>query len=66
MSSRDVRLRKKVSHLLIILTSHDILLEFAALFVHSRRVQELRESRGGRPGLSAITSLMVAVDVKLY
>ena len=29
-------------------------------------VQELRESRGGRPGLSVLTSLLVSVDVKLY
>ena len=30
------------------------------------RVQELCESRGGRPALSALTSLMVSVDVKQY
>ena len=30
------------------------------------RVQELCESRGGRPGLSVLTSLMVSVDVKNY
>ena len=29
-------------------------------------VQELRESRGGRPGLPVLTILMVSVDVKLY
>ena len=29
-------------------------------------VQELCESRGGRPGLSVLTSLLVFVDVKLY
>ena len=29
-------------------------------------VQELCESRGGRPGLSILTSLLVSVDVKLY
>jgi len=29
-------------------------------------VQELCESRGDRPGLSVLTSLMVSVDVKLY
>ena len=27
-------------------------------------VQELCESRGGRPGLSVLTSLLVSVDVK--
>ena len=30
------------------------------------RVQELCESRGGRSGLSVLTSLLVSVDVKLY
>ena len=29
-------------------------------------VQELCESRGGRPGLSVLTSLPVSVDVKIY
>ena len=29
-------------------------------------VQELFESRGGHPGLSVLTSLLVSVDVKLY
>ena len=29
-------------------------------------VQELCESRGGRPGLSFLTSLTVSVDVKQY
>ena len=29
-------------------------------------VPELCESRGGRPGLSVLTSLLVSVDVKLY
>ena len=29
-------------------------------------VQELCEGRGGRPGLSVLTSLLVSVDVKIY
>ena len=29
-------------------------------------VQELCESRGGRPGLSVLTGLLVSVDVKIY
>ena len=33
---------------------------------HPLIVQELCESRGGRPGLSVLTSLLVSVDVKLY
>ena len=34
--------------------------------VTSYRVQELCESRGGRPGLPAPVSLMVSVDVKQH
>ena len=34
--------------------------------VSVRIVQELCESRGGRPGLSVLTSLLVSVDVKNY
>ena len=30
------------------------------------RAHELCESRGGRPGLSVLTSLLVSVDVKNY
>ena len=33
---------------------------------HSAIVQELCESRGGRPGLSVLTSLLVSVDVKQH
>ena len=33
---------------------------------HGLIVQELCESRGGRPELSVLTSLLVSVDVKLY
>ena len=36
------------------------------LNVHRDIVQELCESRGGRPGLSVLTSLLVSVDVKNY
>ena len=32
---------------------------------HHHMVQELCESRGGRLGLSVLTSLLVSVDVKL-
>ena len=32
----------------------------------SRIVQELYESRGGRPGLSVLTSLLASVDVKQH
>ena len=35
-------------------------------YYYSNIVQELCESRGGRPGLSVLTSLMVSVDVKQY
>ena len=35
-------------------------------FASHKIVQELCESRGGRPGLSILTSLLVSVDIKLY
>ena len=35
-------------------------------FLEGVIVQELCESRGGRPGLSVLTSLLVSVDVKIY
>ena len=34
--------------------------------IASVRAQELCESRGGRPGLPVLTSLMVSVDVKQH
>ena len=39
-----------------------------SMHVHSLEliVEELCESRGGRPGLFVLTSLLVSVDVKLY
>jgi len=37
-----------------------------SLVIHVFIVQELCESRGGRPGLSVLTSLLVSVDVKIY
>ena len=36
------------------------------LHAEAHRVQELCESRGGRPGLFILTSLMFSADVKLY
>ena len=39
-----------------------ILTPTATIFI----VQELCEIRGGRPGLSVLTSLLVSVDVKIY
>ena len=36
------------------------------VLIHHFIVQELCESRGGRPGLSVLTSLLVSVDVKIY
>ena len=35
-------------------------------YIHPIIVQELCESRGGRPELSVLTSLLVSVDVKIY
>ena len=40
---------------------------YHSVFVaHVIIVQELCESRGGRPGLSVLMSLLVSVDVKRY
>ena len=39
---------------------------FSRIFSNAIIVQELCESRGGRPGLSVLTSLLVSVDVKNY
>ena len=39
---------------------------YLSLHCHHIIVQELCESRGGRPGLSVLTSLLVSVDVKNY
>ena len=33
---------------------------------NNRIVQELYDSRGGRPGLSVLKRLLVSVDVKIY
>ena len=35
-------------------------------YLYSFIVQELCESRGGRPELSVLTSLLASVDVKIY
>ena len=44
------------------LRAQQILYFHSSIFI----VQELCESRGGRPGLSVLTSLLVSVDVKNY
>ena len=36
------------------------------IVLNSFIVQELCESRGRRPGLSVLTSLLVSMDVKIY
>ena len=46
------------------MTSEDIKHQLIIIIVAI--VQELCESRGGRPGLSVLTSLLVSVDVKIY
>ena len=46
------------------MTSEDIKHQLIIELPHI--VQELCESRGGRPGLSVLTSLQVSVDVKSY
>ena len=36
------------------------------IWIRTVIVQELCESRGGRPELSVLTSLLASVDVKIY
>ena len=42
------------------------LAKLTATAANVNRVQELRESGGGRPGLSVLMSLTVSVDVKQH
>ena len=42
------------------------LYKFASMLDERYIVQELCESRGGRPGLSVLTILLVSMDVKNY
>ena len=50
----------------MLLASEDIKQKQNERTVSAFIVQELCESRGGRPGLSVLTSLLVSVDVKIY
>ena len=50
----------------MLLASEDIKQKQNERTAASLIVQELCESRGGRPGLSVLTSLLVSVDVKIY
>ena len=47
-------------------TGQKVAINIAASRLPQVVVQELCESRGGRPGLSVLTSLLVSVDVKIY
>ena len=38
----------------------------SSIVIHLDIVQELCESRDGRPGLSVLMSLLVSMDVKIY
>ena len=50
-----------------VIQSHEAVLLFnGCLTYRLQRVQELCESRGGRPGLSVLMSRTVSVDVKLH
>ena len=46
--------------------SNSVLFSWPIQSVFRYILQELCESRGGRPGLSVLTSLLVSVDVKIY
>ena len=56
-----------MAHVLHCLTKVSVLFNLLRVRGHAPGiVQELCESRGGRPGLSVLTSLLVSVDVKQY
>ena len=55
---RDMKERMRVTQQLVVLLN----VGTSEYYI----VQELCESRGGRPGLSVLTSLLVSVDVKNY
>ena len=55
-----------VSKLVFYAQSASVVISGQSLQCTNRIVQELCESRGGRPGLSVLTSLLVSVDVKIY
>ena len=48
------------------MTSEDIKHQLIIIIMLRVIVQEVCESRGGRPGLSVLTSLLVSVDLKIY
>ena len=60
MTSEDIK------HQLVIISFKRTLIYFNTDTQYVLIVQELCESRGGRPGLSVLTSLLVSVDVKIY
>ena len=53
-------------HLSRSVSSQSIGLYIHVIVSQNNIVQELCESRGGRAGLSVLTSLLVSVDVKIY
>ena len=65
LESEDIKQKQNERTVSVLLASEDIKQK-----QNERRflciVQELCERRGGRPGLSVLTSLLVSVDVKNY
>ena len=58
------KMQRQDSHHQILGTMATVISQCAFSCIHL--VQELCESRGGRSGLSVLTSLLVSVDVKIY
>ena len=56
--------QQKAPSLISLMVSVDV--KHHVYLTESSIVQELCESRGGRPGLSVLTSLLASVDVKNY
>ena len=68
VSSKEVNTNAttKIRSTTVTVTWHASDYKFRVHKLHQIIVQELCESRGGRPGLSVLTSLLVSVDVKIY
>ena len=62
----DTSQKKSSSTSMALLDVYWLLIYNYILHIQYTRVQELCESRGGCPGFSVLTSLMVSLDVKQY
>ena len=66
VNTRYINSTRDTSSLSLISRTVSVDVKHHVYFTSSNIVQELCESRGGHPGLSVLTSLLVSMDVKLY